>query len=75
MSTSFLYGVHAPSHTKCNVHVISLWSPSITYVSGEFHVKVALLGCQHIICLHGDDMSSICVSLGTMENHVSCDVT
>jgi hypothetical protein len=31
--------------------------------------------CQHIICLHGADMSSMCPSLGTMKNHVSCDVT
>jgi hypothetical protein len=43
MSTSFRYGVHASSHTKCNVHVISLWGPSVTHVNGEFHVKVALL--------------------------------
>ena len=31
--------------------------------------------CQHISCLHGADMSSMCPSMGTMENHVSCDIT
>ena len=39
MSTSFLYGIHALSHTKCNVHIISLRGPSVTHVSGDFHMR------------------------------------
>jgi hypothetical protein len=43
MITSFLYAIHASSHTKCNIHAISSWAPSVTHVSGEFHVKMVLL--------------------------------
>ena len=61
------YGIYVSFHTKCNVHIISLWDPSVIHVSGEFHVKVANLALPAHHCLHGADMSSMCPSLGTCE--------
>lgn len=75
MSTSFLYGIHALSHTKCNVHIIFLWVQVSPTSAANSTWKWPTWHCQHIICLREADMSFMCPSLGIMENHVSCNVT
>ena len=69
------YGVHLLPHTKCNVHIMFYGVQVSPMSAANSTWKWPSWHCQHIICLHGAYMSSMCPSLGTMENHVSCDVT